>query len=123
MASPASSTRRRALVLMRDPPHAGIRPRERLDLILMALAFELEVSVAFVGAGVLQLLPRSGPGDPLPDSGAALGSLELYGVSGIYADAEALCAYGIEVDALRVPATALETEELAALLHRQDLLL
>lgn len=113
----------RVLVLMREPPGADMRPRERLDVILMALAFELEVSAAFLGAGVLQLMPRDAGGDGVHDYGAALGSLPLHGIHRIYVDAEALRRYGLEAGRLRVEVSALEAPALAELLHRADLLL
>ncbi len=111
------------MIVMRDAPYTGMRCRERLDLILMALAFELKVSAAFVGAGVLQLLRRSDVADPVHDCGAALGSLSIYGIDGLYAEADALRRYGIEASELRVPVTIVDSRELAQIMHRQDLLL
>lgn len=114
---------KRVLVVLCEPPHAGARARERIDLVLMALAFELEVSVVFVGAGVLQLLRPDDRADSVHDHGAALGSLALYGIHGVYAEAEALRRYRLEPEALRIPVTVLDATELAALIHRQDRLL
>ncbi len=119
----ANRAARRVMVVLRDPPHGGARARERIDLVLMALALELEVSIVFLGAGVLQLLRPDAGADSVHDHGAALGSLPLYGIHGVYAEAEALRRYRIDPDALRLPVTVLGAAELGALIHRQDRLL
>ena len=112
---------RRVTFVLDDAPLAGARARERLDLVLMGLAFDLEVSVLFMGDGVWQLVNPDGAGDARGFV-RAYRSLELYGVSGIYAAAEALDRRGISDDRLLLPVERLDAAGIRALLARQEAL-
>ena len=48
--------RKRMLVLLRKPPHGSIFGQEALEAVLVAGAFEQEVTLLLMGDGVLHLL-------------------------------------------------------------------
>jgi sulfur relay protein TusC/DsrF len=107
----------RVLFLMHEAPDSP-RPRERLDQVLMALAFELEVRVAFVGAGVAQLCRSSND-----RSLSGYKSLELYGVAAVLVEQQSLERSGLDVADLMMPVEVIDREALKRLLAVQDRLL
>jgi len=85
--------------------------------MLTAAVFDQDVSVVFLGAGVLQLLPEQ--------DGAALGTkaftklfpaLDLYEIRKVHADAAALRAWNLDPAALLLPVEPLDTAMLRTLL-------
>lgn len=84
-------------------------------------AFEQDFDILCLGEGVLQLLPdQQSERIGLKNVGRALSSLPLVEVDYVYADADALAAYGLDPDALLLPVRALQGEQLRALLADRD---
>lgn len=112
---------RKVLFLIHHAPQAGVAARERLDQVLMALAFDLEVRVVFVGDGVLQLLKEQ---DTPGERNFAVGyrSLELYGVAGVHVESESLTERGLGTSDLLLEVEPLARSSVQALLAEQDLL-
>ncbi|MEM1090057.1 MAG: DsrE family protein [Pseudomonadota bacterium] len=92
-------------------PHDGADARERLDLALALAAADWPLSLFFLGPGV-QLLRRPAVTDELRDFPAALGTLVMFGVEQIFAEASALERYELAVDDLRISAKAISSAEL-----------
>ena len=92
-----------------------------MDLALALGAFEQDFDVLFIGEGVLQLLPdQASDGIGIKNVGRALSSLPLVDVERVYVDAEALAEYGLQPDALLLPATPVLGPDLRALLAGCD---
>ncbi len=96
-------------------PHAGADARERLDLALALAAADWPLTLFFLGPGV-QLLRHRPVTDELRDFPAALGTLVMFGVDQIYAEATALERYGLGIDDLRISAAAVSPAELRGLM-------
>lgn len=115
---------RSLLVVIRHPPYGSSLARAALDVALAAAAFERNISLLFLGDGVLQLLPgQDGRAVGLKNLGAALGSLPLYGIEQVYVDAEAAGRYGLDLAAAPVRSRPLDGEALRQLLASHDHLL
>lgn len=111
---------RRLMFVISQSPQASAAARERLDQVLMALAFDQQVRVVFVADGVWQLLSGQTAG-----GGFASGykSLSLYGVAAVLVEQEALSERGIEAADLLLPVEVISRNEISKLMHSQDLLL
>lgn len=121
MAGPVA---RRLMFVINQSPRASPAARERLDQVLMALAFDQEVRLVFVADGVWQLLA----GQTSIDNGgasfvAAYKSLALYGVAGVLVEREALVERGIDAAELLLPVEVVDRRAVIDLMHNQDLLL
>ena len=108
----------RSLVGFYDPPHMGASARERLDLALALAAADWPISLLFAGPGVLLLAKRDGI-DELRDFPAALGTLELFGVTEVFAEAAALERYGLSVDSLRIAVKPVSGPQLREVMGNQ----
>ncbi|MFK7958191.1 MAG: DsrE family protein [Lysobacterales bacterium] len=104
-----------------DAPHAGAAARERLDLALALAAADWPLALLFAGPGVLLLANRGGA-DEVRDFPAALGTLELFGVTEVFAEAAALERYGLNTDSTRIPVKALSGAQLRDIMGRQSCL-
>ena len=109
------------MITISDAPFVNGRARERLDLALMALALDHQVTVVFSGPGVLQLAPERQTG-PIRDFTRAIASLSLYGAEAIYASEPSLRRFGLDPALLSIPAQCLGDAELAHLRQQQDVL-
>ena len=126
------------LYINRRPPHGSIYALESLEVVLIAAAFEQEVTLAFIDDGVYQLLQNQ--------DGSAIGSKNFaptyralgdYDVNRIYVEAESLEMRGLvkedlmpltwededddwaEKDSIQVVGSA----ELAEIIEHQDVIL
>ena len=100
----AGPNQRRLMFVINQSPQASPAARERLDQVLMALAFDQEVRVVFVADGVWQLLSGQTPGAS-GVGGFAVGykSLALYGVAAVLVEYESLEERGIDAADLLMP--------------------
>lgn len=126
------------LYVNRKAPHGTIYAQESLEVVLIAAAFEQDVSLAFIDDGVYQLMQNQDT--------AALGSKNFsptykalgdYDVNKIYVEQESLELRGLGKDDL-MPLTyededddwaekdsihVVSTEELAEIIDQQDVIL
>lgn len=105
------------LVLFTRPPLTGLQAREGLDAALISSTFEQNTALAFIGEGVLQLLPDQQP-DALQLKGiqAMLKALPLYDLDQVYVDQQALNHYGLTPEQLLLNTLTLDTAGLQALI-------
>lgn len=115
-------TVRPAFMLINGDPQLSRGARERLELALTLAASDWPLTLAFVDAGVWQLLPPI-QGAPLKDFAAAWASLELFGVEQVLVDEVSLARAEIDPARLRVPAAVVSRAELAQHLARAELVL
>tara|TARA_Y100000815_G_C13156244_1_gene429913 strand:+ start:40 stop:405 length:366 start_codon:yes stop_codon:yes gene_type:complete len=108
------------LVISRQPPTA-VAAREALDLALAAAAFGVPVSMLFMDAGVLQLLP--GQESALIEQkplAANLQALPMFGVEDIYVCHHSLGERGLQPGRFLLTAKAVDGAEIASLLDHHD---
>lgn len=109
------------LLICRQAPWAGMAAREALDMALAGGAFDLPVSLLFLGDGVLQLVSGQQPSClQQKDLGANLQALPLFGIEALYAAHRDVQQRGLDAQALSMPVTLLENEHLANLLSMHD---
>lgn len=119
MATPSS---RRFLFLVSCSPWQP-RAQALLDLLMTTAVLDQEVHLCFWGDGVLHLLQQQ-DGDSLQLKTLArqLPALELYGVTHVYAEREALRRHGLDANALVLPSpTLLDVQGLRQLMSQCEI--
>lgn len=112
------------LLISRHSPWSGPCAREMLDIALAGGAFDLPIGMLFLDDGVFQLVAQQNPTAlQQKDLGANLQALPLFGVDELYVCDESLTRRGLPADSLALPAQALDTAALAALVDRYDLVI
>jgi len=114
--------RKRILYLMQQSPYLNDRVFEAFDALLVAAAFEQQVSLLFRGAGVAQLLAGQAP-QGQRNLAKMLGSLDAYDIEHIYVEEGSLDAAGLAPEDLAVSAQVIPASKIATLLNEQDLVL
>jgi len=113
---------KRLLYLLQQSPYMNTRVFEAIDTVLVAAAFEQEVSLLFRGAGVLQLLANQAPTSQR-SLAKILTSLETYEVNRIYADSRDFAAYNLKLTDCAIAPQLLSKREIGALINAQHLVL
>ena len=112
------------LLVNRKAPYGSIYALESLEVVLIAAAFEQEVTLAFLDDGVYQL--KSGmqtKGVEMKNFSPIYRALEDYDVDRLYVDAESLRERGLTAEDLIVPVQVVERAALAELMQEQDVVL
>lgn len=118
------STDKKVLLVLRSTPYGSSLARSGIDAGLAAAAFEQSVSLLFLGAGVLQLVPgQNGRALGVRDLGKLLASLPLYDIDRIYADAAAAERFGVDLTTASVSVTPVDVTEMRDLLDASDTVL
>jgi len=107
---------------MQQSPYLNDRVFEAFDALLVAAAFEQEVSLLFTGPGVQQLIKDQAPLGQRSLS-KILNSLATYEVTHIYADADAMSAHNLAPDDCELSPTLLTGAGIADLINSQDVVL
>lgn len=116
-----TNTSRSIIAVIRQSPYGSSLARSALDIVLAAGAFEQSISVLLCGDGVLQLVPQQ--------NGAALGtktlskqlaSLPLYDIENVYAEAESIDRYNIDISLAPIPVEARASADIQSLLAQHD---
>lgn len=107
------------LVLLTQPPLAGTAAKEGLDAALVSATFEQKTALAFMGAGVMQLVKQQQP-DLLQLKGlqAMLKALPFYDLQDVFTDARALQQFNLESTELLLQHQPLDAEQLQQLIAR-----
>lgn len=116
-----TTTNKRLLCLNRHAPHGTIHGQESLDLVLIASAFNQEISLAFMDDGVFQLVKDwqteiAG----LKNYSKTFRALEMHDVEKIYVHQPSLQARGLSCDDLLIEVELLNDDELSQLIEQQD---
>ena len=108
----------------RKAPYGTIYALESLEVVLIAAAFEQDVSLAFLDDGVYQLKKgHATKGIEVKGFEKTYGALEDYDVEKLYVDQESLAARGLTPEDLCVPVQVMGRAELGKLMEEQDVLL
>lgn len=116
---------KKILFISRQPPYGNSHPREALDALLAATAYEQDLSLLFMDDGVFQLLENQNPKNIYQKNlGAALKALEFYDVENIYVDAQSLVMRNIDQQSLIFDSVKLlNAHEVNLLMAQQDQLI
>ena len=108
----------------RKAPYGTVYALESLEVVLIAAAFEQDVSLAFMDDGVYQIKKgHQTKGIEVKGFEKTYGALEDYDVTKLYVDAESLAARGLTADDLTVPVEVVSRAELGKMMEEQDVLL
>jgi tRNA 2-thiouridine synthesizing protein C len=108
----------------RKAPYGTIYALESLEVVLIAAAFEQDVSLAFIDDGVYQI--KKGQDTQqigMKNFSPTYRALEGYDVEKLYVEAESLAERGLTEDDLLVPVEVMSRADLANLMDEQDVLL
>ncbi len=117
-------TVKRFLYVNRKAPHGTIYAHESLEVVLIGAAFEQDVSLAFVGDGIYQLVKgQDTKGLEVKNFAPAFRALDDYDVNKLYVEEEALRARGLTEADLIVPVQLVSAERMAEIMENQDVVL
>nr|WP_296749516.1 sulfurtransferase complex subunit TusC [Thioalkalivibrio sp.] len=117
-------TIKKFMYVNRKAPYGTIYALESLEVVLIAAAFEQDVSMAFLDDGVYQLKKgQDTKGIGQKNFSPTYRALEGYDVEKLYVEAESLADRGLSEDDLLVPVEVMSREALAELMNEQDVIL
>ena len=115
---------KRFMYVNRRAPHGTIYALECLEVVLVAAAFDQDVSVVFVDDGVCQLKKNQDTADiGIKNFSKTYGALDDYDVEKIYVEKESLEARGLTADDLVIPVEVLAADELQSIMSQQDVVI
>ncbi len=112
------------LYVNRKAPYGTIYALESLEVVLIAAAFDQDVSLVFLDDGVYQLVrgQHTKPID-VKNFSPTYRALEGYDIEKLYVEKESLEARGLTEADLIVPVTLLSATEMAELMEDQDVVM
>ncbi|MGM0554004.1 MAG: sulfurtransferase complex subunit TusC [Pseudomonadota bacterium] len=112
------------LYVNRKSPYGTIYALESLEVVLIAAAFEQDVSMVFMDDGVYQI--KKGQDTQqigMKNFSPTYRALEGYDVEKLYVEAESLAERGLSEDDLLVPVEVMSRDAIARLMDEQDVIL
>jgi tRNA 2-thiouridine synthesizing protein C len=120
----AGGAAKKFLYVNRKAPYGTIFALEALEVVLIGAAFEQDVSLAFIGDGVYQLLRgQDTKGLEVKNFSPTFGALEDYDVTKLYVEEQALQARGLSAADLVVPVEVVSAQRMAEIMADQDVIL
>lgn len=115
---------KRFMYVNRKAPYGTIYALENLEVVLIAAAFEQDVSVVFLDDGVFQLKKdQNTEGIGMKNFSNTYRALDDYDVEKIYVEKESLDMRGMTEDDLIIDVEVLTTEELREIMNQQDVVI
>lgn len=115
---------KRFMYVNRRAPYGTVYALECLETILIAAAFEQDVSVVFMDDGVYQLKKdQDTAAIGMKNFSPTYRALEGYEVEKLYVEKESLEERGLTAEDLIVPVEILDTAELQEIMAAQDVVL
>ena len=115
---------KRFMYVNRKAPYGTIYALECLEVVLVAAAFDQDVSVVFMDDGVCQLKKNQDTTDiGMKNFSKTYGALDDYDVEKIYVEKESLAARGLTADDLVIPVEVLAAEDLREVMAQQDVVI
>jgi tRNA 2-thiouridine synthesizing protein C len=115
---------KRFMYVNRRPPHGTIYALECLEVVLIAAAFDQDVSMVFLDDGVFQLKRgQDTAAIGMKNFSRTYGALDDYDVEKIYVEKESLEARGLTADDLVIPVEVLTTAALREVMAQQDVVI
>ncbi|GAB4507015.1 MAG: sulfurtransferase complex subunit TusC [Sulfuricaulis sp.] len=112
------------LYINRKAPYGTIYALESLEVVLIAAAFDQDVSLAFLDDGVYQVVKgqHTKPID-VKNFSPTYRALEGYDIEKLYVEKESMEARGLKETDFIVPVKVIGAEEMADLMQSQDVIL
>jgi tRNA 2-thiouridine synthesizing protein C len=108
----------------RKAPYGTIYALESLEVVLIAAAFDQDVSLVFMDDGVYQLKKgHQTKGIEVKNFQPTYRALDDYDVNKLYVEREALDARGLTEDDMVVPVQVMPRSEIGRLMAQQDVVL
>lgn len=115
---------KKIMYVNRKAPYGTIYALESLEVVLIAAAFDQDVSLVFMDDGVYQLKKGHQTKDiEVKNFQPTYRALDDYDVNKLYVEKEALEARGLSQDDMCVPVEVLSAAEIGKLMEEQDVLL
>ena len=115
---------KRFMYVNRRAPYGTIYALECLEVVLIAAAFDQDVSVVFVDDGVCQLKKNQDTAEiGMKNFSKTYGALDDYDVEKIYVEQESLDARGLTEDDLVIPVQVLAASDLRKVMAQQDVVI
>jgi len=115
---------KRFMYVNRKAPYGTIYALECLEVVLVAAAFDQDVSVVFVDDGVCQLKKNQDTTEiGMKNFSKTYGALDDYDVEKIYVEKESLDERGLTADDLVIPVEVIAAEELRDIMAQQDVVI
>ena len=112
------------LYVNRKAPYGTIYALESLEVVLIAAAFDQDVSLAFLDDGVYQIVKgQHTKGIDVKNFSPTYRALEGYDIEKLYVEKESLEARGLSEKDLLVPVKIVNTQEMAELMQSQDVVM
>src|SRR3970282_946741 len=114
----AGGVRKKFMFVNRKAPYGTIYALEGLEVVLISAAFDQDVSLAFLDAGVYPLVKgQQTKGLGVKNFSRTYRALEGYDVEKLYVEREALEARGIREAQLLVPVQVVSAREMGQLME------
>lgn len=115
---------KRFMYVNRRAPYGTIYALECLEVVLIAAAFDQDVSVVFLEDGVCQLKKdQDTTGIGMKNFSKTYRALDDYDVEKIYVEKESLEARGLSTDDLVIPVEVVAADELRGIMAQQDVVI
>jgi len=108
----------------RKAPYGTIYALESLEVVLIAAAFDQDVSLVFMDDGVYQLKKgQDTKGIGMKNFSPTYRALEGYDIEKLFVEKESMESRGLTTDDMIVPVAVLGKDELTSLMEEQDVIL
>ncbi len=115
---------KRFMYVNRRAPHGTIYAQECLEVILIAAAFDQDVSLVFVDDGVYQLKSKQDTtAIGRRNFSRTYGALEDFEIEKIYVEKESLEARGLTAKDLVIPVEVIDAKNLSDIMAMQDVVI
>jgi tRNA 2-thiouridine synthesizing protein C len=115
---------KRFMYVNRKAPYGTIYALENLEVVLIAAAFDQDVSVVFLDDGVYQLKKdQDTAGIGMKNFSNTYRALDDYDVEKIYVEQESLEARGLTAEDLIIPVEVLASGDLREIMAEQDVVI
>lgn len=114
------SNRKNVLYIAKTSPYQNSNARENLDLLMMLASFDVDVSMLFIGDGVLQLLETEHDIIKTRAFTPLLKSLKHYDITQLYVLDEAFTELEINQNQLICPVAIIDSKKLTTLFQQFD---
>jgi len=115
---------KRFMYVNRKAPYGTIYALECLEVVLIAAAFDQDVSVVFIDDGVCQLKKNQDTeAIGMKNFSKTYRALDDYDVQKIYVEQESLDARGLTAEDLIIPVEVVAAENLRGIMARQDVVI
>jgi tRNA 2-thiouridine synthesizing protein C len=112
------------LYVNRKAPYGTIYALESLEVVLIAAAFEQDVTLVFIDDGVYELAKgQETKGIGMKNFSPTYRALEDYDINKLYVDKGSMEARGLTEDDFIVPVEVKTAAELTAIMEQQDVIL